>query len=794
MKYLLFILIFCLPVSSANAQNIKGQITDASGEPLNAVTIFVAENREGLMSNREGRFQIGLREGDYTFYYKLPGYKESVHYISVQNEDSIFLQVTLEKDLLQKDDIDKKQSENYADSIISNCIESAQKHYNAVKYYKAGNYINGMLVLKNVSDFVDKASYKIDKSHVSEIKDRIISQEIYNEIEYFFPETYKMRVEGNLGYIPENFTDRGAINILKGSIYTDTFCGFISPFMSSAFRYYKFGYEGYYKSSDTKCHIVKVRPKKNDPKLFHGYLYIKDVVWSIDHVILKINKQGVRAKTTITYFEIEDGASLPVAYHNDIRFEIMGTGGTVCYYSGLKYNEVSGELMPQEEYAADEENKSIGRNAYNRDNAYWNRIRMHPIDKDSVIYMSDNDGFKRIKTSFSKSLIGKMIVGGYIAGDEQQHFSVKYNGVKMIFRDYNYVDGFWLGNKFDIRKKFDSGTSIEVSPYVYYLTARKRIAGGGEIIYNYNRRKKGQTILSLGSRSEDFNNLSITRYQNYFNSLILGENENFFYQRDFVSATNNIHLNKKIRFSASLGVERRRGLSNHTDFNILGRNNIKPNIFSNDRFDRTYFSVGFSYSPRSNYSITEALDMHRHNVTPVFNIEYQEGFSSWQINNSTYKKIKGGISHNIQLDAFNSIDYKIESGVFFDKGKRMHFTDYQHFGASDMLLNLNSLFDSFLLLDNYELQTNKYWVNLFLNYSGRYVLLKFIPFLQDKPFTENLHLKTLFTPETKSYVETGYSISFNRYFGAGVFTSFHNIQGRKVGFRLSLNLRSLNFM
>lgn len=102
----------------------------------------------------------------------------------------------------------------------------------------------------------------------------------------------------------------------------------------------------------------------------------------------------------------------------------------------------------------------------------------------------------------------------------------------------------------------------------------------------------------------------------------------------------------------------------------------------------------------------------------MFNIEYQEGFSSWQINNSTYKKIKGGISHNIQLDAFNSIDYKIESGVFFDKGKRMHFTDYQHFGASDMLLNLNSLFDSFLLLDNYELQTNKYWVNLFLNYSA----------------------------------------------------------------------------
>lgn len=246
--------------------------------------------------------------------------------------------------------------------------------------------------------------------------------------------------------------------------------------------------------------------------------------------------------------------------------------------------------------------------------------------------------------------------------------------------------------------------------------------------------------------------------------------------------------------SASLGIERRHGLSNHTDFNVFDRNHIKPNIFPNDRFDRTYYSVGFSYSPNSNYSITEALDMHENRITPVFNIEYQEAFSSWQNNNSTYRKLKGGISHNIQLDYFNSVDYKVESGVFLEKGNKMHFTDYQHFGASDLLLNLNSLFDSFLLLDNYELQTNKYWINLFLNYSGKYFLLKRIPFLQGKPFTENLHLKTLFTPHTDSYIETGYSISFNRYFGVGIFSSFHNTKAKKIGVRFSLNLRSLKYL
>jgi hypothetical protein len=418
---------------------------------------------------------------------------------------------------------------------------------------------------------------------------------------------------------------------------------------------------------------------------------------------------------------------------------------------------------------------------------------MQPLENDSVEYIPDSIRFSQEKLNPANHLIGKILVGDYIFGNESDNFSFKYNGVKMIFRDYNYVDGFWLGNRFELKAKLNKKKSIEAYPYIYYVTARNRILGGSNINYNYNPRRNGQLLFSFGSKSEDFNNLSLTRYQNYFASLFLGENYNFFYQRDFAMVSNNIHLNRKIKLLTSFGIEKRSGLSNHTEFNLFNRNRIKPNIFPDDRFDRTYYSIGLSYSPKSDYSITEALDMHAKKVTPVFNIEYQEGFSSWQTNNSKYQKLKGGISHNIQLDYFNFIDYKIESGVFLKRDRNMHFTDFQHFGASDLLLNLNSLFDSFVLLDNYELQTNRYWINLFLNYSGKYLFLKHIPVLQGKPFTENLHLKTLFTPDIKSYIEIGYSISFNRYFALGVFTSFHNAKAEKFGVRFSLNLRSLKF-
>jgi hypothetical protein len=791
--HLCTLLLFLFFINNLSAQNVDGRVIDSSGVSINAATIFIKELNQGLISDRQGRFQISLQEGDYTFICKYPGYKEMIYNVSLSGEDKLHCDLVIEKDSISGYGKDLIGENIKADSIIRNCIKKAPAYHNSIMHYKANSYIKGNLVLNDVSNLMDRATYRFENIHVSDLKGEMISQEIYNNIEYYFPETYKIKIDGQEGYIPENLTERGVFNIQKGSVYSEWFCGFISPLNRSAFRYYKYKYEGYYTPGELKVHKIKVEPKMKDTELLSGYLYITDSLWTVEHIILHNDMHSMKSTATITYYHIQDNIYLPVSYHNDINFGFMGTGGAVEYYSGLKYNEFSDKVVIDDDVDNSAKN-IIAFDAGKRDGNYWDRVRLQPVYRDSSRYVLDTMAVKRKKFDLSNFWIGKIILGGYIAGNDSSRFSLKYNGVKMVFRDYNYVDGFWLGNKFDMKLQLSRNTSVEAYPYIYYTTARKRALSGSDIIYNYFPKKRGQLTLSLGSRTEDFNNLTLTRYQNYFNSLVLGENHNFFYQRDYISISNNIHLNKKIRLSASLGIEKRSGVSNHTDFNIFGRNHIKPNIFPDDRFDRTFYSVGLSYSPRSNYSITEALDMYKKNITPVFNIEYQEGFSSWQTNNSKYRKLKGGFSHKIQLDYFNSVDYKIEAGTFITRDENMHFTDYQHFGASDMLLNLNSLFDSFLLLDNYELQTNEYWVNLFLNYSGKYVLLKFIPFLQGKPFTENLHLKTLFTPEKKSYVETGYSLSFTRYFGIGTFVSFHNTQGRKFGVRLSLNLRSLDFI
>ena len=545
--------------------------------------------------------------------------------------------IVIEKDSLYSD---KSEIQSKADLIIKKCTANIPVYINAVKNYKSYNYIHGHLILEDVHSMIDKIGYKLDNIFLSEYKNKILFHELYNETEYIYPDIYKMTVSGYSGNIPDIFIQRGVLDIQKGSIYMDRFGIFISPLVPGASSFYHFKYIGYYNKGNSRYHKIQIKSKIEDTELLNGDLYIEDSTWAIVYAALKSNYQGLKITTSISYNYLPEGVSMPVSYHNDIIFSFIGTKGTASYDTSIKYDSISSrELI----YDSDRISKSemlYDKDASKRDSVFWSKYRLQPHNTESFVRIPDSVNLKKV--NLSKSWPGKALIGNYITGGDSTRFSLKYNGVKFIFRDYNYVDGFWLGDKFELKYKVNRKIDLEAYPYIYYTTARKRILGGSDINYNYNRKRKGQVNLNFESRSEDFNNLSLTRYQNYFASLFLGENYNFFYQRDFLSVRNNIHLNKKIKASASFLIEKRSGLSNHTDFNIPGRNSIKPNIFPNDRFDRTAYLVQLSYSPKSNYSITEALDMHLNKVTPVFNIEYQQGFSSWQTNNSKYQKLKGG--------------------------------------------------------------------------------------------------------------------------------------------------------
>jgi len=772
--FIVFILLFHTNI--VLSQTLRGIVYDTSEAPVPGASVFIKELNFGLITNNEGKFQVNLEKGQYSLICKSIGYNEAHHVQIVQDEDISAKIILTPNEIFEYSRVLKKDT--IAEKIIRKAIRTRPEY----KYYKASSYIKGDLVMTQISQLTNKLVEKIEKINILDWQNKPIHQEIYSDVEFQAPNIYNIQVTGYSGNISDELNQRAAIGLLDESLYSERYNNCISPLNPRAFSYYRYYCTDTYIHNNQKCYIVKVKSKKNDPELLNGELHIMED-GNVNYSRLTRSLQGVDFTTTTTYYNIDDEYNIPVTHQINLHMHAFGNSGKVTYLTSLKYKSIGKNVIPKDVL----EEKGIKYNITAiEDSIFWNEVRTLPANPPDTIKFEHFN----IKKYNSKPWFGKILMGDYIYGSDSSKWSVGYGGVKMIFRDYNYVDGFWLGQRFYIKSKLDNGKTLEISPFLYYTTARHRMIGGSDLTYNYLPAKDGKLTFAVGSHTADFNNLSITRYNNYFSSLFLGKNYNSFYQRDYVTVSNNIDLTKRLKLSASLGVERRAGLNNNTDFTLVKvkRHRIIPNIYPDKRFDRTFYSMGLSFSPYANYTI-------ENNEPPlVFHLEFEQGFSAWQTNNSRYKKLKGGVVQNIRLNYFDKIDYKIEGGAFIGSRKNLHFADYQFYGSPDLVFNLGSLFDSFLLLDNYELQANHYWINLSLNYSGKYVLLKRLPFLQGKPFFEGLHFKTLYTPDIKFYSEVGYSLNITRLFGIGVFSSFNNFDYKNAGVRFSLNLQSLKIL
>lgn len=769
------------------AQNFKGTVRDISDMPLAGVSVYIEDVNSGLITDSEGRFHSNLEPGQYIVVFRRLGYTTSRQFILIRDNEVTITDATLKQSTFYEYKNTVQRTEAIGEQIIKKAADKVPVYTS----YKAKAYIKGDLILTGVSNLTNILVEKIENFSVLGLQNKIIQQEIYCNIDYTAPDLYNVEVKGNSGNITEDLNLRGAVSLLDESLHGERFNGCVSPLSRRASSYYKFKYRGYYTEGGETYNKVEVKSKYNDLELLNGDLYITD---DGDIVFARLIRrfQGVEFVNTITYQLVGGKYNVPVAYLTNIYFSLLGNTGEVTYLTSMKYDELEEGVQStgSKSSSALSGNKKIVFDdlASSRGTDFWERVRTFPVGPDEEIKM----GHFNLKHDVipRKPWYGKILMGDYLYGSDSSRLSVKYGGVKMVFRDYNYVDGFWLGNRFTIKADQGGGKGWEISPYIYYTTARHRMIGGSDFVYNYLPDKNGKLTFSMGSHTADFNSLSITRYNNYFSSLFLGKNYNSFFQKDYVTAENSLDLTKKLKLSVGIGVERRSGLDNHTDFTVVKvkKNRITPNINPDNRFDRTFYSVGLSFVPYANYSI-------RNNESPlVFHLEYQEGFSSWQTNNSKYRKLKGGVVQNIKLNYFDKIDYKVEAGAFVGSRKNLHFADYQFYGSPDLVFNLGSLFDSFLLLDNYELQANHYWTVFSVNYSSKYILLKRLPFMQGKPFFEGVHFKTLYTPDIKFYSEVGYSLNLTRLFGLGVFSSFNNFDYKMAGVRFSLNLQSLTIL
>ena len=814
MKLIIFILAGLLSTSLAFAQTLKGKVTDTNGRPVAAASIYIREIKQGVIGDAEGNFQIKLAPGTYHLECSSVGYDTEKKEIVITAE-SLVIALVLSEKIISLPEIVVRKGEDPAYAIMRKAIEKAPYYQSIIKESTYEAYTKGSGKLLSSSALIEKMS----KGEMGYYKDKLFMQESVSEFKFIAPDKYEQTVKAHSSTIPNDIDPESAIAIGIASLYRPMYGNVVSPLNPKAFSYYNFRYEGYEEENEQIINIIRIIPKLKDPKLLEGVFYIADDEWNIRHAEYTTHQTFIETSYHINYHPVADAIYLPTDYHTNMKTDIFGVKINLDFLSSVQYRDIqlNDSLIaleaPKKKPAAKKKELEIKRDdhlqrkvdsiATQRDSVYWSEVRtvvlteeekQSYIRKDSVQTHVDSLAKEESNPKFK---ISNLLMGG-VVGKDSAFVRFRYSGLLDILTEYNFVDGFWLGQSFSLDFKRKKNTGLKIDPLIYWASARKTLLWETDFTLDYAPRKLGRLYFSAGKTSMDYSgNAGIHRFVNAVSSLGAGRNYAKLYDKTFALLSNRIDISNGLQLGLELEFADRRSLDNHTTWNLFGvKNHWRPNLPEyaqalNETYSRlAKGTVHLQYTPEYYYRIQKGKKQYVRSRFPTFEAEYRQGINGFSGNNySTFSRWEASVHQTIRLGVFDKFSYRFIAGGFLNQNP-FNYIDYKHFSTGGAVpLNFSDWNTSYALLPLYACSTNKNWIQAFTTYHTDYLLIKRLPFLQGKLFMESVHAKFLHTPGKRYYSEWGYSVDFLAGAAtAGVFTSFDAFQYSCWGLQLSLPL------
>jgi hypothetical protein len=434
-----------------------------------------------------------------------------------------------------------------------------------------------------------------------------------------------------------------------------------------------------------------------------------------------------------------------------------------------------------------------------RDSTFWEISRKAPLSIEELQSYLVRDSLKEIADSLEtadsvKNRKPATWLGAIVGGNEKKigkKVRLDFDGFTKVCPEFNFVDGFWLGQKLSLSYDYTENSRIIFKPSVYYTTARKALVWRADASMTYAPMRDGYLAVSMGNTTRDFAGARGTnRFFNAIASLVFAENTAKFYQSRFAGISNYIDLANGLRLNTRIDYEKRNELSNNTSFNFFKRT-PDPNIpIVGDRdgvgeppgiapTDKLTAYISIEYTPRYYYYVTKGRKYYSRSAYPTFLFSYEKAFPGGKTVNPSYDRLELSIVQDVKLDIFSSLRYRVNAGMFLNND-RTYLPDYRHFLTNELFITDKSLYNSFALPDNYRFATNDRWLQAHVSYTSDYLLIKRLPFLQKYPLEEDLHVKTLFLRGV-NHSEAGYSIGFGDLGRLGVFVGFDDWKYESTG-------------
>lgn len=874
-RTLIFALCCVTIITTLSAQQLKGIIVNKKGEPISNSTVYIYETAKGIAADNRGEFQTTLEPGVYTCEFRSLGYESLKKTISMGAQNQSIRIELPETSYVLREVVVYANHEDPAYRIMRKAIAHAPYYRYQVKEYTSEAYIKGSLTIDKIPGIFKRAMKVNDKSFdINSLIGKPLLMESHSNIHFTSPETYTQKVIALKSSIPKEFNVNKGLSITTSSIYDPKFDGRISPLASGAFRFYAFKLENVDYKPDYIVNKIKVIPRKKNPDLFSGYIYILENTWNVYIADLTVSELGTKLHYRINFHQVKPSVYLPTTYDVSMQMNTMGVKGAGKYYASMKYNSVEidelrksltiteqsddteiieekispkqqkvfaeieklsqkeqlstkeaykmSKLMSQvtepEEVKKQRESLEIkdiepvkievDTLAWKKDSVYWSAIRELPLRedearsyqvKDSISAMDsteidpDNNSLYVSIDSNPKTVFGKITQGGRWKINDKM--SLRYGGLFGVLKEYNFVDGFWLGQSLSFSRKIDENRNLSVSPSVYYATARKDVLWHVSTSFDYAPMRLGRFYASTGHISRDVNEQNgESRLANAISAIGLGQNFIRFYDSRFVRVSNNIDIANGLRLFADFEIDKRNTLNNATSFNFRNKP-VAENIPSPAEGYRPHTAstvqLSLSYTPFYRYRIRDGKKSYDSSKYPTFELTYKQGSNRYKTDNQStiYHRFSASVYQSINLSPFERLSYGFSGGRFFSKNP-LEINDFKYINNSPMIFTTSNFSNSFNLLSPYT-ASQKWWVEGHLNFRSGYLFIKNLPFLQGFAFDESVHLHTLSTENSPLYLEGGYSIGFSEIGRVGLFTGFSEGKFNSVGFRISYPLFKL---
>ena len=433
--------------------------------------------------------------------------------------------------------------------------------------------------------------------------------------------------------------------------------------------------------------------------------------------------------------------------------------------------------------------------ANKRDSLYWTSVRsiqLKPEELESYAFRKELDDVVDTltsKVSRYKPIYGtilKTLIIGNRFNFKDDKIWLQFYDILSYIPDDNFVDGEWVGAKFDLGFKLSDKISLVLMPSLYYTTKRKAITGEEAIQLNYAPRRLGQFKIAVGSTSADYNGTcGEARLINSLASSFFGRNDLKLYDKRYLTISNQIELTNSLLFSAELTWQKRKMLENLEHKGWFGTK-ARPNYPYVSTFspmpsnELLRMTLGLEWTPAHYYRMKDNKKVYEPSIYPTFALQYQKAFPLHRAAVSpSFQMASFSAWQKIGFGMFNEIYWSVNAGTFWDK-KDIQFPDFMHFEMTGLPVTEYSFDNSFSLMGNYAYANDTRWVQAHFSWYTPYLALKYIPFLKRQLFDEALHFRTVAVQHFKPYSELGYSVGYSKVMRVRVFVGFKSFKYDRV--------------